>query len=349
MGDYQQDHLINTRLPKPSMKYETIPIYNFSPLQAPQRQAYLLFERLFPNTSLGRTDTIRPLNVPSTELVDGFLREDFGSLYINGLKKTSHYEIPVAEFEVYQSEASRRSIKLRIHQGHPSPTILGDDSYQFILHNGIEHEEMINAIGFEELADDLLFTSPGSVPILNSRLNRGMTIGFTPSHYTARNPSSGGIAEPLLILGSMRYTFLFVLMTRHAKSQAQQAGFVAPFSDLSGDFANQREFATRIHESNELENLTIVAYVHEFQHVSSFLAWLKAHFDGENCPHPSWDVAISAWKTFFLPKLGRYVTVVIIGNSMGTFRHGMVSMLDLESGPSPPCSVHAAVIHSIKS
>ncbi len=159
MGDYQQDHLINTRLPKPSMKYETIPIYNFSPSQAPRRQeAYLLFERLFPNSSLGRTDTIRPLNVPSTELVDGFLREDFGSLYINGLKKRSHYEIPVAEFEVYQSEASRRSIKLRIHQGHPSPTILGDDSYQFILHNGIEHEEMINAIGFEELADDLLFT-----------------------------------------------------------------------------------------------------------------------------------------------------------------------------------------------
>jgi hypothetical protein len=169
MGDYQQDHLINTRLPKPSMKYDTIPIYNFSPLQAPRRQAYLLFERLFPNSSLGRTDTIRPLNVPSTERVDGFLlREDFGSLYINGLKKRSHYEIPVAEFEVYQSEASRRIIKLRIHQGHPSPTILGDDSYQFILHNGIEHKEMTNAIGFEELVDNLLFTSPGSVPILNS-------------------------------------------------------------------------------------------------------------------------------------------------------------------------------------
>jgi hypothetical protein len=142
-----------------------------------------------------------------------------------------------------------------------------------------------------------------------------VTIGFTPSHCTVRNPSSGGIAEPLLILGSMRYAFLFVLMTRLAKSQAQQAGFVTPFSDLSGDFANRRDLATRIHESNELENLTIVAYVHEFQNVSSFLAWLKAHFDGENCPHPSWDVAISAWKTFFLPKLGRYVSVVIIGNS----------------------------------
>jgi hypothetical protein len=142
-----------------------------------------------------------------------------------------------------------------------------------------------------------------------------VTIGFTPSHCTARNLSSGDIAEPLLILGSMCYAFLFVLMTRLAKSQAQQAEFMAPFPNLSGDFANRREFATRIHESNELEKLTIVAYVHEFQHVSSFLAWLKAHFGGENCSHPSWDVTISAWKTFFLPKLGRYVPVVTTGNS----------------------------------
>jgi hypothetical protein len=244
-------------------------------------------------------------------------------LNINTLKKRSHYEIPVAEFEVYQTEASRRSIKLRIHPGQPSPTIIGDDSYQFILHNGIGHEEMINALGFEELADDLMFTSPGSVPILNPQLNRGVTIGFTPSHCTARNPTSGGIAEPLLILETMRYAFLFVLMTRLAKSQAQQAGFVAPFSDLSGDFANRREFATRIHKSNELENLYIVAHVHEFQHVLSFLARLKAHFDGGNCPHLSWDVAISAWKTFFLQKLGRYVTLVMIGNSQKSISHSL--------------------------
>jgi hypothetical protein len=294
LDENQQDRLINTGLPnKPFMKYKTMPIYNFSPSQAPQRQAYLLFEPLLPNSSLGRTDTIRPLNVPSTELIDGFLRKYFGSLYINGLKKRSHHEIPVAEFEVYQTQTSRQSIKLRIHhRGQPSPTIIGDDSNQFILYNGIEHEEMINALGFEELADDLLFTLPGSIPIRNSRLNRGVTIGFSPSHCTARNPTSGGIAEPLLILGTMRYAFLFVLMTRLAKSQAQQAGFVAPFSDLSGDFVNRRAFATRIHKSTELENLSIVAYVYKFQHVLSFLAWLKGHFDGENCPHPSWDVAI---------------------------------------------------------
>jgi hypothetical protein len=44
LDENQPDHLINTRLPKPSMKYETIPVYNFLPLHAPQRQAYLLFE-----------------------------------------------------------------------------------------------------------------------------------------------------------------------------------------------------------------------------------------------------------------------------------------------------------------
>jgi hypothetical protein len=167
LDENQPDHLINTRLPKSSMKYETIPVYNFLPSQAPQRQVYLLFERLFPNSSVGRTDTLRPLHVPSTELVDGFPRKDFGSLYINGLKKRSHYEIPVAEYEVYQDKASRRSIKLRIHSGHPTPTVIGEDSYQFILHNGIEHKEMINALGFEEVADNILFTSPESVPILN--------------------------------------------------------------------------------------------------------------------------------------------------------------------------------------
>jgi hypothetical protein len=113
----------------------------------------------------------------------------------------------------------------------------------------------------------------------------------------------------------MRYAFLFVLMMCLAKSQAKQAGFAAPFSDLSGDFADRRDYATRIHKSNELENLTMVAYVHEFQLVLSYLAWLKAHFDGKNCHHPTWDVAILAWKTFFLPKLGRYVTVLVIGNS----------------------------------
>jgi hypothetical protein len=34
--------------------------------------------------------------------------------------------------------------------------------YQLILQKGIEHQGMINAQGFEEIVDDLLFQSPGS-------------------------------------------------------------------------------------------------------------------------------------------------------------------------------------------
>jgi hypothetical protein len=92
----------------------------------------------------------------------------------------------------------------------------------------------------------------------------------------------------------MRYALLFVKMTCLAKSQAQAAGFEAPFPDLSGELATRQEFAKRIHKLNKLENLSILLYVYEFAHVSSFPDWLKAHFGGENCPHPSWDVAISA-------------------------------------------------------
>jgi hypothetical protein len=174
---------------------------------------------------------------------------------------------------------------------------------------------MINDLGFKEIAEDLLFPSPGTVPILNSRQNREVTIGFTGLQSTARNPTSGGIAEPSLIHGTKQYARVFVKLTLLAKSQAGSAGFEEPFSNLSGDFATRREFAQKIDPANEIENVSFLAYVHEFAYVESFLDWLKAHFDHENCPHLTWDVAMSAWKTMYLQKLGRYVTVVIIGNS----------------------------------
>jgi hypothetical protein len=102
------------------MKYETISIYNFRTNQeAPKRKAYLLFERLFPNSSLNPNPKmgIQPLQITSTELVDGFIRENIGSLFINGLRKRSHYEVPVSNYSRFKKEAKHRGIKLRIHKG----------------------------------------------------------------------------------------------------------------------------------------------------------------------------------------------------------------------------------------
>jgi hypothetical protein len=195
------------------------------------------------------------------------------------------------------------------------PTIIREDPYQFVLHNGIDHKGMMEGLGFEKLADDLLFPSPGTIPVLNKHQNRGATMGYTGSLCTCRNPTSGGIAEPHLTDGTMRYAYLFLKMTLLAKSEAKAAGFETPFSNLAGDFAACPVDAKRIHKSNEIKNVSILAYIHEVPHVESFRDWLKAHFDGKKCPHQSWDVAISAWKTFFLDKTGRFVTVVIIGNS----------------------------------
>jgi hypothetical protein len=59
-------------------------------------------------------------------------------------------------------------------------------------------------------------------------------------------------------------------------------------------FDTCRNFAKCIHKSNEVESLSILAHIHDFGHVESFLAWLKAQFDGENCPHRTWDVPILA-------------------------------------------------------
>jgi hypothetical protein len=144
----QTDNVINPCLPKPKMKYETRLIYNFGThKQAPKRQAYLLFERLYPNSSPNPKMGIRPLQIPSTELVDGFLCENIESLFVNGLKKWSHYEVLVSDYSGYKKEAKRCGIKLHIHKGQPSPTIISEDPYQFVLHNGIDHKDMIEDLG----------------------------------------------------------------------------------------------------------------------------------------------------------------------------------------------------------
>jgi hypothetical protein len=67
----------------------------------------------------------------------------------------------------------------------------------------------------------------------------------------------------------MQYANVFVQLTCLAKPQAQAVGFEAPFSDLTADFATRRDFAKGIHRSNEVENVSILAYIHEFGHVHS--------------------------------------------------------------------------------
>jgi hypothetical protein len=142
----------------------------------------------------------------SVNITSGWvLCENIGSLFINGLKKQGQrYEVPVSDYSRYKKEAKHRGIKLRIQKGQPLPTIIHEDHpYQFVLHNGIDHEDIIEGLGIEKVADDLPFPSPGSSPVLNSCRNRGATIGFAGSMCLSQNPSSNGIAEPVLIEGIM--------------------------------------------------------------------------------------------------------------------------------------------------
>ncbi len=104
---------------------------------------------------------------------------------------------------------------------------------------------MIKGLGFEELADDLLFPSPGTIPVLSSHQNRGVTIGYAGLLCATHNPTSCGIAEPYLILGTKRYGSILVTLILLENSQACAARFQAPFSDLPGDFATRQEFAKK--------------------------------------------------------------------------------------------------------
>jgi hypothetical protein len=42
---------------------------------------------------------------------------------------------------------------------------------------------------------------------------------------------------------------------------------------------------------------------------------LGKHLNWENWPHPTWDVMVVAWKTFFCDRLSRNVTLFFVANS----------------------------------
>jgi hypothetical protein len=76
---------------------------------------------------------------------------------------------------------------------------------------------------------------------------------------------------------------VFVGMTLLAKSQAQAAGFEAPFFILLVPLLLAVTLQNIFTNPTRLK-FSILAYFHEFGHVGSFLSWLKAHFDVASCP-----------------------------------------------------------------
>ena len=172
------------------------------------------------------------------------------------------------------------------------------------------------------------------VPKVNKRGNRGVTLGYTPSNSTVRLYGRGGIAEPTIMAGTQRYLPLFIQMSKLALKLGVLGSFPPPFSNVDGIFADRPKFAAAIGEGNIVECLTIGTYVHDLAHVVEFQDILAEHLDCENCHHPTWDVAVVSWKTFFCDRLGRNVTVFFVANSRKSIseslqrRHGIGAAAD---------------------
>jgi hypothetical protein len=119
------------------------------------------------------------------------------------LKKRSHYEVSILDFQGYK-EASHQDIKLHIYKGQNFPPFISEDPYKFLLHNGIgDNKDMIEGLGFEELANDLLFPLPGIVSILNSRQNRGeLSLAILDFSVQVRIPQVVVLLNPASCMGT---------------------------------------------------------------------------------------------------------------------------------------------------
>jgi hypothetical protein len=94
------------------------------------------------------------------------------------------------------------------------------------------------------------------------------------------------------------------------KAMANKSGFEHFNTSLFTD--RQYSWAQNIDEEVINELFSLLYLVHNNPKSQAFVDWLQKHIDVQNCPQ--WSFLGFAWKAFFHPPLGRYVTGVMTAN-----------------------------------
>ena len=173
----------------------------------------------------------------------------------------------------------------------------------------------------DKLADELFFNDSGKIPARDDkRNNRMISVGYATSianKYKSDDP--GTTSRPILMRGTMHLAPFFVQFTSLMQEMSKVSGHGdgMPFEAPSGDRMEDRcdKFAKAIHESNRIEAISIIVYIHAEPHLPNLHDVLMPHFDVGNCPLENWNYCGAAYLEYFQRNIGRYVTVVATGQS----------------------------------
>ena len=276
-------------------------------------------------------DTISII-LPGTKRVDVIDRGSIGCYFSSNFHQKYHYEIPKAKLHSFETCAEASNIETRIHlpisssPGEMSSStqngvlIEDADTKQFLwICNGVDFQGMISGLELDKLANELFFNDLGKIPARDdNRNNRMISVGYATS-IANKYKSDEATSCPVLMSGTMHLAPFFVQFTTlmQEMSKVSKRGDGKPYEVPEGDRMDDRSdnYAKVINESNRIEAISIIVYIHAEPHLPNLHDMLMPHFDVGNCPVENWNYCGAAYLDYFQFDIGRYVTVVATGQS----------------------------------
>lgn len=313
---------IITSFQKPRTKTLTTPAYRYQEFAAPKdRDAIVTYENMGDCFTLDS----EPLCSTGISSIISFSKSKKGIMWQNRTSVKLHYETSVQDFELaIRHRATQKGVQHHMFiDGTTQRRSIIDGENVIILATG-DHEATIfknfhQDICFQEVMRDTCIPADYTIAQMdNRRQNSGISVGLSSSQGTARNADQAH-AEPQILCGTNRFSNIFRITSDTTRHLIQSHGLQSRFRHLFSTKKSSRKQKHYQKKCNEIcpgniyLSLSFKIYVHNGKNIRNHNAHFQSHRDEHN-PHfksPN-DIMLTAWDTWFEPKLSTYVTGTII-------------------------------------
>ena len=304
---------INYQSKKPKPTYAPIPIRaGVKEGSAVYRQRHFVMEFA---QDRERNDTVSTTVEPShhtsnhTDACCTWARRSKGVYMFGNSHKIVHSEIFSEDLPSFQ-RAGYNSNKnyIPMHRG-----VFNLGGHPFVLRNGEDPCRLIENMELKKIFYDVcLYKKDDQYFILSrgKRGNRGFSLGKTSGRCVKLDEAF--IAEPRQTPGSNRYPRLWAAGSDLLTILAENAGIDRPMSNLK----RNQMYSHKLHPlNNGMENMSILLEVHDDATFVEIVDLLLRHLDWLNCHSIEYGFVVSAWDTFFVPEIGRKITMIVVWTS----------------------------------
>ena len=313
---------INFQAPKPKVTYVPIPIKaGVLEYSSVYRKRHFVME--FPQDPK-RNDIVSPSVQPNhhtsnhTDAACSWFRRSKGAYMFGNSHKVVHSEVFSEDLPAFQRGALNSNKNyIPIHKG-----VFNLGGHPFVLRNGEDPCGIVADLDFRKIFYDVcLHKKDDSYYILKrgKRGNRGISLGKTSGRCLKLDDSL--VAEPMQTPGSNRYPRLWAAGSDLMTVLSENAGIRRPMNDDRRNNLNSR----KLHPLNTgMENMSILVEVHDDATFVEIVDLLLRHLDWLNCHSIEYGYVTAAWDTFFVPEIGRKVTMIVVWTSRKSVAEHMI-------------------------